>query len=74
VLLVPILGPALYFTFEPERLIRQAFKRKKLILGPADYPNFDAPEAHSTFKDQRSEAFFNLTQNISSFLTSSRCF
>ncbi|NBX67991.1 MAG: cardiolipin synthase [Proteobacteria bacterium] len=68
VILVPLLGPALYFTFGPERLIRQASKRKLAIS------SHSAPIAHGlknttaeySSKD-KTDLFFNLTQNITHF-------
>ena len=67
VLLVPVLGPAIYFSFGPERLIRQAFKRKKIIS-----PILSVAEGKSSQQELSSDrvspiSFFNLLQNVSSF-------
>ncbi len=68
VILVPLLGPTLYFTFGPERLIRQASKRKRLISVPPskllNQPlNLSVPSPSQTEEN----SFFKFTQNISHF-------
>jgi cardiolipin synthase len=68
VFLVPILGPALYFTFGPERLIRQATKRKKIISTPPLTPIANSRSQTSEIGfNSNTDSFFTLTQNITNF-------
>lgn len=68
VLLIPILGPALYFTFGPERLIRQATKRKKIISNPplSPFSTSLSQKPNSNLKPDP-KSFFTLTQNTTNF-------
>lgn len=68
VILLPLIGPVIYFTFGPERLIRQASKRKMAIS------NFSLPQSGLTVgsrqgsnPENQNDLFFNLTQNITHF-------
>lgn len=65
VALVPLLGPALYFTFGPERLVRQASKRKSLIS--TRFSRIELSSDVGGLPHPHGDSLFNLTQNISSF-------
>lgn len=67
VLLIPVLGPLIYFTFGPERLIRQAYKRKLVITPASSSDNQSLSPARRPIATIPTSTFLNLTQNISQF-------
>ena len=68
VILVPLLGPVLYFTFGPERLIRQASKRKRVISAHLAQRRESLSNISSKHNlEDKTDLFFNLTQNVTHF-------